>query len=289
VVVIAGPPALVPPGRPDEAAPAAAEDWVNAMAEPPARSPAVRPDDLAVVEAPPGEVQGPPVPPAAEAGAEAGAGERSWVNAMAEPPARGPAPRPEVPAEVLAALLPADPAAVPEGVLAFAAPEGEGTALGGVSLAGLRPEGRPEGFAPEPVPDVVVLTSYDGPRPGVRPEGLAPEEPTGPDVSDALAEALAAPELTPEPEAPAEPDLQQTWRRSWTGRRTRWPGPRNSLWHRRGCRKAGPTTSAAWCRPSSTARLARRVGAAGALRAAWRGHGGPRAQRGGGSGRGRDG
>jgi hypothetical protein len=144
------------------------------------------------------------MPPLAETGAAEGA---PWVNAMAEPPARGPLPRPEVPPEVLAALVPAVPdSSVPDGALAFA--EGELAPLGGVSLAGLRPAERPEGFAPEPEPDVVILSSFDGPRPGARPEGLGPEEPAGPDVSDALAEALAEPE--PEPEAPARPDLQQT-------------------------------------------------------------------------------
>jgi hypothetical protein len=52
----------------------------------------------------------------------------------------------------------------------------------------------------------VILASFDGPRPGPRPEGIAPEAalPEAPDVSGALAEALA----TPEP--PAEPDLQST-------------------------------------------------------------------------------
>jgi hypothetical protein len=54
-----------------------------------------------------------------------------------------------------------------------------------------------------------TLAAFDGPPPSPRPEGLAPEPPAGPDVTDAVAQALAVP--APPPEAPpAGPDLEST-------------------------------------------------------------------------------
>ena len=207
VLVVAGTPDLVPPTRPGTEPPAPepaldASGWLNAMAEPPAVSPRLRPADAALPETVATRDADEATPPGAP-----------LANAMAEPPAVLPPRRPAAPEELLAALT---PGAAPvsdgtAGALAFAEtlPAGETRLdLSGRSLAALRPEARPEGLAPEQESAPGELALFDGPRPGLRPEGLAPEMPPAPDVTDAVAAALAA--ATPEapatePAAPAEP------------------------------------------------------------------------------------
>lgn len=226
VLASAVPPAVVPQTSPEDAAPdaTAAPAWVNAMAEPPAAEPPQRPEPPAEVlaalaaSAAPAPDAGPAVAAAAlDAGpalaapagsadpgalpaADAAPGAVAWLNAMPEPPAATPPLRPEIPAELLATLLPPEPEAgpgLPVGALAFAAPassaaSGGLAAPGGVDLAALRPEPRPE-ESPAAEPEVRVLSGFDGPRPGPRPAGLTPDTlPAPPDVTDALAEALAA-------------------------------------------------------------------------------------------------
>ena len=202
VLVVAGTPDLVPPTRPgtEPPAPAPALDasgWLNAMAGAPAVSPRLRPADAALPEA-----------VAARDADQATPTGGPLANAMTEPPAVLPPLRPAAPEELLAALTPgATPLADgTAGALAFVQglPAGESRLdLGGVNLASLRPEARPEGLAPEQpeesAPEELAL--FDGPRPSLRPEGLAPEMPPAPDVTDAVAAALAA----TTPEAPAEP------------------------------------------------------------------------------------
>ena len=211
VLVVAGTPDLVPPTRPGSEPPAPepaldASGWFNAMAEPPAVSPRLRPADAAL--------------PAAGATRNADGATRTGAplaNAIAEPPAVLPPLRPAAPEELLAALTPGAAPVADEtvGALAFVQtlPAGETRLdLGGTSLAALRPEARPDGLAPEQeaesAPEELAL--FDGPRPGLRPEGLAPEMPPAPDVTDAVAAALAASTAVPEapatePVAPAEP------------------------------------------------------------------------------------
>ncbi|WP_210527884.1 hypothetical protein [Rubellimicrobium arenae] len=195
VRVVAGSPEIVPPTRPGSRAPVPAP----VESEAPADS-----------EAPVGS----------ESSAEDNSG---WVNAMAAPPGKVPHLRPEglVPEDA-----PADAAAA-EATAEETAPAGADVPVppGGVALAGLRPESRPQDLAPEvaapETPEEVV--AFDGPRPAQRPEGLAPERrdapepPVGPDVTDAIAQALSEPasqeqvaEAPPPPAAPAAPDLQST-------------------------------------------------------------------------------
>jgi hypothetical protein len=128
-----------------------------------------------------------------------------WVNAMAEPPARGPLPRPRSRRGARSARS-RGPGLERPGRRARLR-EGELAPLGGVSLAGLRPAREARGFAPEPEPDVVILSSFDGPRPARVPRASA-RGARGARCERRPAEALAEPE--PEPEAPARPDLQQT-------------------------------------------------------------------------------
>ncbi|EYD74485.1 hypothetical protein Rumeso_03959 [Rubellimicrobium mesophilum DSM 19309] len=192
--VVAGPPPVLPRARPEREA--ADPGWANAMAEPPGKVPHLRPQDL--------------VPPETAVAA----GETSPNGAPLQPAS---------PEDLLAALAPgAESPAGATGVvdpvlpdaLAFAptAPVAAPlAALGGVSLAGLRPNARPEGLAPEPPEEPQELAAWDGPRPGLRPEGLAPEAAPSPEVNDAVAQALATPEApaeAPVPEAPAQPDVQ---------------------------------------------------------------------------------
>ncbi|TNC48006.1 hypothetical protein FHG66_15300 [Rubellimicrobium rubrum] len=193
-----------------------APDTAVAEAAPaPTQNPDASSDARVVVEAPAPEPQPssqPDTPPAAS----------RWVNAMADAPSVQPRLRPERPLDPGEAFVALTPEAV-DGAMAAEddapatpAKDAATVAPGSVSLVGLRPLPRPKDLAPE-APAEEALAAFDGPVPDPRPEGLVPDLPASPDVTDAVAQALAAgatePDASPPAEAPAEapaPDIQST-------------------------------------------------------------------------------
>jgi len=78
-------------------------------------------------------------------------------------------------------------------------------AVGLAAFDGPSPAARPQGLAPEAAEEPEQLAAFDGPSPAARPEGIAPELPSAPNVDDAIAQALAAPEA---PAQAPQPDVQ---------------------------------------------------------------------------------
>lgn len=172
LVIFAGSPAIVPPSRPGSEAPPA-----GPVAATPTAAEAPAPDGQPLATPP---ATRPAIRPAAAAASGAPAAvspQTAEVALPGQPMAAPPATRPR--------LRPGSAAAEPP-----AAVETEGgAAAGGVTLAGLSPQTRPEGILPAAAE--TPLPAFDGTRPRPRPDDLAPVE--------ALAETAAV----PGPEEPA--------------------------------------------------------------------------------------